>query len=140
MPLHFENMGFGGSGGSGGGGASGNGKLKIKDITPSANITVTLEKKYGAYRIVNPTQAFSLTIDGSGLNLNNGELYDFVLIIDMSGSSQAYDVTWDTSKIEWGNTSPTMTAMVKYMFSFCTDDGGTTWVGNQMFSFLPKGE
>lgn len=140
MTIHLPKINDFGGGNGGGGGSTGGGKLKIKDITPSANITVTLEKKYGAYRIINPTQAFSLTIDGSGLNLNNGELYDFVLIIDMSGSSQAYDVTWDTSKIEWGNTSPTMTAMVKYMFSFCTDDGGTTWVGNQMFSFLPKGE
>lgn len=135
MPLHFENMGFGGEGG--GGGASGSGKLKIKEITPSGNISITLDKKFGAYRISNPSSDFALSIDASALNLNENELYDFVLIIDMSGSNQAYEVTWD-SKIEWGNTSPTMTAMIKYMFSFCTDDGGKTWVGNQMFSFRPK--
>ena len=136
MTIHLDKInGFGGGAGAG----SASGKMKIKDIEASADITVTLEKGYGAYRINTPSADFNLTIDGSALGLTNQELFDFVLIIDMTNSSQAYEVTWD-NKIEWGNTSPTMTAMVKYMFSFCTDDGGTTWVGNQMFSFLPKGE
>ena len=116
-----------------------NGSLKIKEITPSADITIQLDKKYGAYRITNPSADFSLTIDASKLNLVNDELYDFVLIVDESGSNNAYQIS-NADDFEWGNTSPTMTAMVKYMFSFCTDDGGVTWVGNQMFSFVPKGE
>lgn len=111
--------------------------IKIKEITPSASITIELDKKYGAYRITNPPADFALTIDASKLNLENDELYDFVLIIDESGSNNAYQIS-NASDFEWGNTSPTITAMVKYMFSFCTDDGGITWVGNQMFSFVPK--
>jgi len=108
-------------------------KYLIKDVEVSANITVALDKEHKAYKITTPTSDFSLAIDNTNCPIGY-EIKDFILIIDMTNSSQAYEVTW-ANNIQWGNTSPTMTAMVKYMFSFTTIDGGTTWIGNQMFSW-----
>lgn len=127
-----------GAGGSGGGGASGGGMngLDIKTVTQSgASISVALEKKYTNY-IVKPTANGQVSIDTTGMNLEEGKQYSFYLYIDLTSGS--YDITFDDTKIEWGNTSPTMTAMVMYELSFETIDGGKTWVGNQMFSWLPK--
>lgn len=127
-----------GNGGNGGGGASGGGMsgLDIKTLTQSgASISVSLEKKYTNYT-VKPSADGQVSIDTSGMNLAEGKQYSFYLYIDLTSGS--YDITFDDTKIEWGNTSPTMTAMVMYEFSFETIDGGKTWVANQMFSWLPK--
>jgi hypothetical protein len=115
------------------GGGSGLVAENIKEITQSgASIDIALDKNRN-YKVA-PSQDGAVTITNSS-DIVDGKLSYFYLFVDMTGGT--YELTWD-SKIEWGNTSPTMTAMVMYMFSFQTIDGGKTWVGNQMFSWLPK--
>lgn len=130
--------GIGNGGSGGGGGASGGGMngLDIKTLIQSgASISVALEKKYTNY-MVKPTADGQVSIDTTSMNLEEGKQYSFYLYIDLTSGS--HNITFDDTKIEWGNTSPTMTAMVMYEFSFETIDGGKTWVANQMFSWLPK--
>ena len=129
-----KNSGVGMSGNNGGGGSMGIDAENIKEITQSgASISVELDKKFRNYMVA-PSADGAVSIVNSN-NIVDGKLSYFYLFVDMTAGT--YDLTWD-SKIEWGNTSPTMTAMVMYMFSFQTIDGGKTWVGNQMFSWLPK--
>ena len=84
--------------------------------------------------IVAPTADGQISITKSS-KIVDGKLSYFYLFVDMRAGT--CELTW-ANNIQWGNTSPTMTAMVVYMFSFQTIDGGKTWVGNQMFSWLPN--
>ena len=110
---------------------------KIKVLTESSgNYAITLEESYRCYKIV-PTADFTVSFDISQLNIPANTMFSFYLLIDESAASDSWQVTqWGTgSNVQWGNTSPTMTAMVKYLFSFTTFDGGQTWVANQMYSW-----
>lgn len=120
-----------GSNNGGGGGGSTKGILfeNIKEVSAG---TVALDKNSSIYKVT-PTANFSFDIDLTGLNIPANTAVTFYLLVDMTGGT--YDITWANS-IQWGNTSPTMTAMVKYLFAFTTFDGGTSWVGNQMYSWL----
>lgn len=45
------------------------------------------------------------------------------------------NITWPAS-VRWpGNTAPTLTTARVHLFSFVTDDGGTTWRGSSLINY-----
>ena len=117
----------------GGGGA---GKYKmfdpIKEITVSSGTaTATLESDKQIYKVA-PSSNFTFAIDITNLKVPSNSAITFYLLVDMTNGT--YDITWGNN-VQWGNTSPTTTAMVKYLFAFTSFDGGTNWVGNQCYSW-----
>lgn len=105
-----------------------------KTVNAGTTSTVELEDEYTMYELV-PNQDTTLVFDASNLTKTNDAWTTFYLFINMTDAQQAYEITWPTS-IQWGNTSPTMTAMASYLFSFTKPKGSNVWIGNQMFSFI----
>lgn len=122
-----------GNGGNGGGGSASNGIFdKMEDVSISEGaLALAPNKNSSIYKVV-PSADFSFSIDVSSLNIPANTAVTFYLLVDMTDGT--HEITW-ADNIQWGNTSPTMTAMVKYLVSFTTFDGGTSWVGNQMYSW-----
>jgi hypothetical protein len=60
---------------------------------------------------------------------------EFTLYIKMLDAQQAWEITFPDTVV-WGNTSPTMTAMANYKFSFCKPKGSSVFIGNQMYSWV----
>lgn len=81
---------------------------------------------------VKPTSATTITFNTSNLNFIDTKYVTFMLVLDMTDGLQT--ITWP-SNVQWGNISPTMTANVKYMFSFTKPAGENVWIGSQMFSW-----
>ena len=130
MTLKFMlEIGFG----STGGGSSSKGLFdKMETVSQTeATLALQINKKSSIYK-VSPTSDFAFSVDLSKINIPQNSSCTFYLLIDMSGGT--YNITW-ADNIQWGNTSPTMTAMVKYLLAFTSFDGGTSWVGNQMYSW-----
>jgi hypothetical protein len=107
--------------------------LVPKTITPvSGTATVVLENSKVVYEVT-PVKATTLIFDVSGLTIPSGNYIAFNLTLNMSAGVQT--ITFPAS-VQWGNVSPTLTSAVKYMFSFFSPDGGTTWIGNQSASWI----
>lgn len=102
-----------------------------KTLSPDSLVTVSLEDNITVYKLA-PNQETTLVFDTSILNIPAGATSTFYLLLDMSGGTQTINFP---AGVQWGNTSPTMTADVKYLLSFMTPDDGVTWIGNQMFSY-----
>lgn len=81
---------------------------------------------------VKPTSATTITFNTSNLNFIDTKYVTFMLVLDMTDGLQT--ITWPNN-VQWGNISPTMTANVKYMFSFTKPAGENVWIGSQMFSW-----
>jgi len=102
-------------------------------ITPvSGTATVVLDETKVIYDVT-PVEATTLVFDVSGLTIPSGNYIAFNLTLNMSAGVQT--ITFPAS-VQWGNVSPTLTSAVKYMFSFFSPDGGTTWIGNQSASWI----
>lgn len=102
-------------------------------ITPvSGTATVVLEDSKVIYDVT-PVEATTLVFDVSGLTIPTNNYIAFNLTLNMSAGVQT--MTFPAS-VQWGNVSPTLTSAVKYMFSFFSPDGGTTWIGNQSASWI----
>jgi len=102
-------------------------------ITPvSGTATVVLDETKVIYDVT-PVEATTLVFDVSGLTIPTGNYIAFNLTLNMSAGVQT--ITFPAS-VQWGNVSPTLTSAVKYMFSFFSPDGGTTWIGNQSASWI----
>lgn len=100
-------------------------------VSYQANTTVFLVNNTTVYNI-KPTGNIVLTFSTSNLNIPTNAMTTFYLILDMSDGVQT--VTWPTN-VQWGNITPTMTANVKYMFSFMQPYNSNIWIGNQMASW-----
>ena len=108
---------------------------RIKTVSESNGaFTIPLDLNHSIYKIV-PTADYTFNISIANIAVPPDTAITFYLYVDMSNSSNAYEATWDSS-IQWGNTSPVMSALAKYLLAFTTFDGGTTWVANQMYSWL----
>jgi hypothetical protein len=105
-----------------------------KTLTAGATVDVVLEDTKTMYELA-PNQDTTITFNTTNLTQKDNAWATFYLFIDMTEAQQAYEITWD-SNIQWGNTSPTMTAMVGYLFSFTKVKGSNVLIGNQMFSFV----
>lgn len=100
-------------------------------VSYQANTTVFLVNNTTVYNI-KPTGNIVLTFSTSNLNIPTNAMTTFYLILDMTDGVQT--VTWPTN-VQWGNITPTMTANVKYMFSFMQPYNSNIWIGNQMASW-----
>lgn len=106
----------------------------IQDVTIADDTaTVELEEDKNVYKVT-PSADFDLEIDVSQLNINSNMMVTFYLLVDTSSANDACEIS-NADDFKWGNTSPTMTAMVHYLFAFSSFDGGQTWVANQMYSW-----
>ena len=105
-----------------------------KTLVAGATVDVVLEDTKTMYELA-PNQDTTLTFNVTNLTQKDNAWTTFYLFIDMTDAQQAYEITWPSS-VQWGNTSPTMTAMVGYLFSFTKPKGSNVWIGNQMFSFV----
>lgn len=102
-------------------------------ITPVAGTaTVVLEDSKVIYDVT-PVASTTLVFDVSGLTIPANNYIAFNLTLNMSAGVQT--MTFPAS-VQWGNVTPTLTSAVKYMFSFFSPDGGTTWIGNQSASWI----
>ena len=112
--------------------------VKIYDKIANSTIsegtaTIQLSENQSIYKIT-PTADFTVSIDTSKLSIPENSAITFYLLVDESEATDAWQMT-NADDFKWGNTSPTMTAMVKYLFAFSSFDGGQTWVANQMYSW-----
>lgn len=108
-----------------------------KTLTNNAIVDIVLDETQSVYELT-PEQNTTITFNTTNLNLlnaNESVEVSFTLNIHMSGALQAWEITWPASVV-WGNTSPTMTAMADYKFSFTKPKGSSVWVGNQMYSWV----
>ena len=100
-------------------------------VTYQASTTIQLANNVTVYTL-KPTGAITLTFSTNNLNIPTNAMTTFYLILDMTDGVQT--VTWPTN-VQWGNITPTMTANVKYMFSFMQPYNSNIWIGNQMASW-----
>lgn len=103
----------------------------IYDNVQESTGTIELTETNTVYKIT-PTAATTITFDTTNLRFINTKYVTFMLVLDMTNGLQT--ITWPVN-VQWGNISPTMTANVKYMFSFTKPAGENVWIGNQMFSW-----
>ena len=103
----------------------------IYDNAQQSGATVTLTETDTVY-IVTPTAATTLVFNTDNLQHLTTKFVTFMLVIDCTNGVQ--EITWPTN-VQWGNITPTMTANVKYMFSFTKPAGEDVWIGNQMYSW-----
>ena len=100
-------------------------------VTTSSNTVIQLTNNTTCYTI-KPSAATTLSFDITNLTIPTNAMTTFYLIIDFSDG--VYNVTWPTT-VKWGNITPTITANVKYMFSFMKPYGSNIWIGNLMFTW-----
>jgi len=101
------------------------------NVKNSGTSNIILDETNTIY-VYKPAEDSVLTFDTTNLLNIDSEYVTFMLILDFTNG--LYNITWPNT-VEWGNITPTMTANVKYMFSFTKPAGVNKWVGNQMWSF-----
>ena len=103
----------------------------IYDNMQTSSGTIILLETYTIYK-VKPTSDTTLVFNIDNLTNLTTKFVNFMLVLDFTDG--LYTITWP-SNVQWGNITPTITANVKYMFSFTKPAGENTWIGNQMFSW-----
>lgn len=103
----------------------------IYDSVQQSTGSVTLSETNTVYYI-KPTDETTISFNTANLRYANSKYVTFMLVLDMTDGLQT--ITWPLN-VQWGNISPTMTANVKYMFSFTKPAGEDVWIGNQMYSW-----
>lgn len=103
----------------------------IYDNVQQSTGAVELSETNTVYTI-KPTSATTISFSTTNLRYTSTKYVTFMLVLDMTDGLQT--ITWPLN-VQWGNISPTMTANVKYMFSFTKPAGENVWIGNQMFSW-----
>lgn len=103
----------------------------IYDNMQTSSGTIVLSETYTIYK-VKPISDTTLAFNIDNLTNLTTKFVNFMLVLDFTDG--LHTITWPTN-VQWGNITPTMTANVKYMFSFTKPAGENTWIGNQMFSW-----
>ena len=110
----------------------------VNTLEPNATVTINLVPTKQVYELT-PTSNTTLEFNTANLTEFNTQDSDveieFTLYIKMVNAQQAWEITFPDTVV-WGNTSPTMTAMANYKFSFCKPKGSSVWIGNQMYSWV----
>lgn len=101
------------------------------NVQTSGTSNIILDEVHTVY-VYKPTADAALSFETHNLLNIDTEYVTFMLILDFTDG--LHNITWPNT-VEWGNITPTMTANVKYMFSFTKPAGVNKWVGNQMWSF-----
>jgi len=100
-------------------------------VSTSSTTVIQLANNITAYTI-KPSINITLSFDTQYLTIPTNALTTFFLIVDFSDG--IYNITWPNTVI-WGNITPTLTANVKYMFSFTKPYNENVWIANQMYSW-----
>lgn len=110
----------------------------VNTLEPNATVAINLVPTKQVYELT-PTSNTTLEFNIANLTEFNAQDSDveieFTLYIKMVNAQQAWEITFPDTVV-WGNTSPTMTAMANYKFSFCKPKGSSVWIGNQMYSWV----
>lgn len=110
----------------------------VNTLTANATVTINLVPTKQVYELT-PTSNTTLEFNTANLTEFNAQDSDveieFTLYIKMVDAQQAWEITFPDTVV-WGNTSPTMTAMANYKFSFCKPKGSSVFIGNQMYSWV----
>lgn len=110
----------------------------VKELEANGTVTINLVSTKQVYELT-PTSDTTLVFNTDNLVEFNAQDSDveieFTLYIKMVDAQQAWEITFPDTVV-WGNTSPTMTAMANYKFSFCKPKGSNVWIGNQMYSWV----
>ena len=101
------------------------------NVQNSGTSNIILDEVHTIYSF-KPTSDSTISFETHNLLNINTEYVTFMLILDFTDG--LYNITWPNT-VEWGNIPPTMSANVKYMFSFTKPAGVNKWIGNQMYSF-----
>ena len=99
------------------------------DINTTSDTIELSDDKY--LYLFTPEQNTTLVFDDTDISASATKAYTFELVIDMSTS---YTITFPSSVVWNGGTSPTMSSTGKYIVDFITLDGGTTWLGKTVFT------
>jgi len=110
----------------------------VNTLEANGTVTINLVPTKQVYELT-PTSNTTLVFNTDNLVEFNAQDSDveieFTLYIKMVDAQQAWEITFPDTVV-WGNTSPTMTAMANYKFSFCKPKGSNVWIGNQMYSWV----
>lgn len=110
----------------------------VNTLEANGTVTISLVPTKQVYELT-PTSNTTLVFNTDSLVEFNAQDSDveieFTLYIKMVDAQQAWEITFPDTVV-WGNTSPTMTAMANYKFSFCKPKGSSVWIGNQMYSWV----
>lgn len=107
----------------------------VNTLENNAIVTINLVDTKTIYELA-PEQNTTIAFNTDNLSLLNENVeVVFYLYIKLLDQQQAWEITWPANVV-WGNTSPTMSAMVNYKFSFCKPKGSSVWIGNQMYSWV----
>lgn len=110
----------------------------VNTLEANGTVTINLVPTKQVYELT-PTSNTTLVFNTANLTEFNAQDSDveieFTLYIKMVDAQQAWEITFPDTVV-WGNTSPTMTAMANYKFSFCKPKGSSVWIGNQMYSWV----
>jgi hypothetical protein len=78
----------------------------------------------------------SINFDTTNLTkLDNSSAYYCYLNIKML--ENIVSIVWPTNLIWENNEAPSIENLGIYKFVFSTEDGGTTWIGNKQFEWVP---